>query len=207
MPRNLVETATWSSPITVPLNGEPAQVETTDPPLQALANRSKYIGDRIVADEWTYPAPKTRTLRLMGIAWPTTFDGTNIGWAPNGNGEDAVGFRDNVDNYLDLHKVLPEGVTITSVSFSVSPGAARAGAARMQLALRDESGVVASTDDGGAAGPGYTLRTLSGLSLVVQKNVAGSARLYMQAGDDGGSHNNDFVNFVEIVFAHPGPRF
>lgn len=107
MPRDLAEVSVFTSPITVPENGEPARRETSDAPTQALANRTKFLDDarishdgritaveawdadnrlddiepRIVSDEWTYPTPKARTL-IFGLGFPSFLFGTTAAGAP-----------------------------------------------------------------------------------------------------------------------------
>lgn len=49
--RDITEVSAFTTPITVPENGDPVAAETRDPALQALANRTKYLDDARVAHD------------------------------------------------------------------------------------------------------------------------------------------------------------
>jgi len=142
MARNLTEAATFDTPITVPENGEPVVREAADPPLQALANRTKYLkeslfdastGEVILRDAAGDPVVAS------GVRWFTVqeafLDNENL-WT---HSVDARVTKPTADNELlrwGISSALSRHASITRVHVGLRPGAARSPGDRMEVALR-----------------------------------------------------------------------
>lgn len=217
--RNLVEVSTFTTPIPVPENGEPVAAEQRDPSLQAFANRTKYLKDhvdpieaRIVVDEWTYPAPKARTIVFVGAeVFSAGADGT-AGWRLSGS--ILVSRVDDAQLYFPLR--LPHGATLTRVRAMVKPGAARSGGPPSMLvtmSVRDfsvdfgapgagSSNILATDSDDGTTNWQLLDSGVLAVSIASQTGYG----VQIQGGDDGGVHVDDTLNAIEIQFTDPGPR-
>lgn len=208
--KNLTESATYTANVSVPEDNvdlrTAASVETA---FQALANRTKYIKDRIVSDEWVYPTGKTRTTTIFPAdasqygTWTLTPSAILI------SGSSAYARLD-----LNLAPYLPDGATVTRVRALVDPGAARSGANRMTLALYERifgfasPSVPASTqkfiayDDTTAALQSIDSGTIS---VAVSRNSGQALLLWLACGNDANA-NPDAVYGFEITWTDPGPR-
>lgn len=217
--KNLTDTSAFTSPVTCPEDGvDLVEGSTVESPFQALANRTKYLYDtlagvvaRIVSDEWTYPTPKTRTVRIHGGAFAQQYSGTDGAGYPDESSFifDQIGpGGDGGRVIVDLGAYLQTGHEITQLNFRVKPGAARVGNARMGVMLLSYTGDGTSNNHGGAVYDDGTTaaQTVSktGLSVTVDRST--TRYLAWVIGGETANVNNDTLYYVEVVYSDPGPR-
>lgn len=167
---------------------------------------------RIVSDEWTYPTAKTRYARFVG----TLLVG-RTGAVSNTTNDSGVPGRlalETDSGYYTLAFELPAGCTIEALRVLWTPGAARAGANRMQASLFrrpvtvpltlagfGSTTQIATMDDNGAVVLGMREDT-----SVSQAVSAGDVYyVTIQAGNTA-SGANDTVTLIEVEYTSPGPR-
>ncbi len=210
MPRNLTEAFAFTTPVTVPLNGEPADRSTEDVALQALTNRTKYIGDRIVSDEWTYPTVKTRKIWIP--ATKLQIRGTD--WVP-GVPSAASGANDGLA-YAHMTEDVPEGSTIQAVRVLLQPGASRGAGDRMLVradavtrngsSAPSTSVVINDVEDAGGTSVQFVPTGNLGSPYGPLAKATMTLEIKIQAGNTGASQL-DVIYGIEVEFTQVGPRF
>lgn len=117
MPTDLVETATFTDPIAVPVDADPANAASVETPFQGLANRTRWMVDVVARS-------------AQGILWDLgTWTFSTGGHLSTADGE-----------FIWLHAPpLPPGAEITSVDVNVDPGAARSSGSRMEVRLQSQA--------------------------------------------------------------------
>lgn len=229
MPRNLIETSTFTATITVPENGDPVTAENRDPSLQALANRTAYlkaerdrmapyIGGDTGAGEWAYPSARARTLRFSAGAFETAKppSPTDPGaWELYDPVLDAV-VTDKASSAvqsvkaLNLNRLLALGTTITGFRVLVAPGAARV-SNRMSAELLRTSGRAFTGTEAAGSVTGVGSNSDDGTSDVQSISVSGlsivvdSRGLTLRVMSGTGDTTEDVFYGAEVDINDPGP--
>lgn len=208
--KNLTESATYTANVSVPEdNADLRTAASVETAFQALTNRTKYIKDRIVSDEWVYPTGKTRTTTIYPC--DAGRDGT---WTFTPTALTATGASAYATVSLNLSKHVPDGATITRVRALVDPGAARTGSNRMTLALYERVFGFASPSVPAATQRFIAYDNATGslqsidsgtISVAVSRNSGQALLLWLSCGNDA-NVNYDAVYGFEITWTDPGPR-
>lgn len=166
MARNLVEVSTFTTPVTVPENGEPARRETEDPPLQALANRTKFLDDARAAHDG-------RITTLEGYDADNRLDALEARF--DGSGRVLLPAPIVVEKYLGLPDALAISGWTTTDSFewvSNANGAEMVWEIRPHfspLAVLSQIGVL--LDPGAARAPGGSYTIGDTMQIALRKSV------------------------------------
>lgn len=193
------------------------------------------FGDRIAADEWVYPTPKTRqrTVSVFAATPAMTFVDVELPWRLVLDGASPASHRPVLDSrwhgsalVLSLNAVgLPPQSVITRIKATVKPGAARPGMGgggpgangRMWLGLYVISasffsplvggvGVFAAVEDDGTT----DIQQLDSGAIsedVIGTKVSSDTLVVLYAGNDApSSHEPDRAYAFHIEYTDPGPR-
>jgi hypothetical protein len=198
MAHNLTETATFTTNVSVPDAADARTAASVETPLQALANRTKYLRDGLL------PGSPATVVRWIGTGYQSSADaaGNNPGWL-HLNSDPGIALSigsARAKRLISFDHALPNGCTITQVRVRVDPSTAQATAGnRMsaQVFVNDSTGTQASstevTDSGSSAAQWITI---SGLSIVVDK----TARSYAVAVLNSVNYAADQIFGVEVTF-------
>ena len=218
MPKNLTDVATFTDPVSVPVDTDARNAASVEVPFQALANRTRQLKDQLETSivpgtgEFIYPSNPllpTRTIELDPMSMQGADWGTETGFQHR---EAQLGAREHL--YLDLGGVLPSDAYVISLQAIVKPAAARGALDRMRLALyavtADWSTYAAlsliseaADDDGTTDWQGLSI---SPTEAVFTTDVDFSARRYLVRIAAGNGTAGDLVRAVRINFSDPGPR-
>lgn len=215
MARNLVEVSAFTTPITVPENGEPAQRETEDSPLQALADRTTFLHD--VAKGASDLSPKIArsrrfsalVFRYMLSAISTEAPGRTVAPAA-GVGRRVRLDSNNVEAVASLNELLPFGAELTLVRLSLVAGT-HSVAGRLSIFAKqiDDSGSTpiigtgAEVTGANTSGTGLQKVTLSGSPIVT---LSGALDTYDLVYDPVGVDDFDLIEGLLLGWNDPGPR-
>lgn len=200
MPSNITDSATYTTPVQVPSDGEPANVASLILPIQALSNRTAYAKARL--DALTAARTVTRCVNVTTGGYAASG-----GWSINslGNWGSTADFGSLT---LDVSEGLEDGASLTSIQLRINPGAARAGGNRMRalIRLRDEDGVVTDLTASGTSDD----TTTNSQDLVVTPDAPHTIDrdLYVYtvvlfAGSDGSSNNDLCIGVAKCICVMP----
>jgi hypothetical protein len=136
MPKNLVDVSAFTSPVVVPVDGDPFRATPFETAYQALANRTKHLNDRFNGNG---------EVLLGGTQGYTFFIPASAGadediTTPGFSRPDAEYARSEVNNARLIFNisppVLPYACSLTSIHAIVDPGASRTGTNRMKSIIR-----------------------------------------------------------------------
>ncbi len=212
MPKNLTDDPnSFDAEITVPVDSDARNAASVETPFQQLANRTAFVGKYVQSDEWTYPAPKERTLVLGASEFSVisgTWGGLPMIYSGRSNGADIA---------MQISG-LPSGAEITKVEFMIRPGASRATVGNRvtcDIAVYDpydfstlDTPAVptysdSATDDGTSNVQVVTIAPDS--PIAIDREAGSRVYLYVSAGSDAGT-NFDAVYAVRLSYNDPGPR-
>ena len=114
---------------------------------------------------------------------------------------------------MDLSALLPDGATLTQVEAIVTPGAARAGANRMNMFLSRQTPNFGTPAIPVALGPLFSVfddttgsvQVLDTGAMTEAINRTSDLVLQIIAGDDAGT-NKDDVHAIRVSYDDPGPQ-
>lgn len=218
MPENLTDSSEFTTPIVVPVGTDPRTAASVKLLAQGLANRAALLGNRTkdpTDEEFKYltdagvPNPKNRRLRIPGTRL-TPRSGALVS-STNNPGRLQL---DTNSAFYEVFFDLPAGVRIVAVRALVTPGAARAGANRMQFGAFSRPinpfsnvGFGSATAIGAAAADAgntnFQVIEVTGLTHDVAE--ADVHWLFVQAGNTAAS-NGDWVTCFEVEYTATGPR-
>jgi hypothetical protein len=174
---------------------------------------STVTAGNVSSSDFVYPAPlPIRTAyvsasKFNGSTITTNLSDPEIEWLYFGA---IISQVDNATAWLDLSGILRSGCVVTSIEFSVSPGASRSSGNRFRFSFDQSTLAGGSTglgngDDGGSAVLNwYPLTPGSPVSLDFE-NYAYTITVF--AGDDSPNpHNTDVFYGIRINYTDPGPR-
>lgn len=198
MTANVTDVDEWTDPVTVPSDGESATSASLLGSVQKLANRSRFLLNKI----WV--ATPATVVRWVGTGYQSSSDASAnaVGWL---HVNAAPGIAISIGSarakrLISFDHVLPNGCTITQIRVRVDPGTAEAASGdRMsaQLFVNDSTGTQSSgtetMDDGTNAAQWITI---SGLAVVVDKTT----RSYAVAVLNSINYAADQILGVEVTF-------
>lgn len=228
MPQNITDASTFTEPIVMPADTDPATLTYIATAVQGLANRTRFlvpkIGGVTGTDEWLYPTAKERVILISmagaksAIDHAATSGTTTVDHHWNQITTDEWRSRKNSGTLLvPLNPYLVQGCDILRVRAVVTPGAARVGVNRMSVNLKKV------TADFTTPSAGTTLPMTSAFYdnasaaiQVIDSGAPGTIELTINrfgvdhylaivAGNDGGT-NFDKVHAVELTVRDFGPR-
>lgn len=236
MPQNITDASTWTTPIVMPADTDPADLAYIETAVQGLANRTTYlkaerdrmapyIGGAAGTDEWEYETPKTRVVMLSlasGFIYTanTSSSGANTvdpHWALI-TYEEMRSRRDFGNIIFPLNPVLVQGCDILRVRAVVDPGTSRATAGnRMKVTLKK------TTVDLSTPGVGTTADMTSGWRddgtgnlQVISSGASGAIELtcniytvdhYLSVlAGDDAGTSFDKLHAIELTIREYGPR-
>lgn len=207
MPKNLTESSTFPSIVTVPVDADPADAASVEVPFQALADRTRFLRDYCTDQGVQLPA---------ALLWGRYLHAASIVvndpavWARSQNR--IVGSSDFTAGYFDLTPLLPRNASIARLRALVDPGVARAGESnRMRLRLlrtsygisfgspaESELEIAAARDDGTADLQWIEIDLVAGAGV---EPVAGGATWIaeVRTGVDA-SMNADAIHALYVEF-------
>lgn len=198
MPKDLVDVDAFTSPITVPVDGDPRNALSVEVPFQALADRTRHVFSRFDGNgEIDLPAP----LSWIGYVGAGALQLETLNNADFLPARGALDVRRNFGlAWWDLSR-LPRHASIVRVRVLLNPGVARAGTNRMKVELqRDNYGVsfakpisvtttvVGSVFDDGTTDLQWVTIDLSGSPVAVSAGAQWS--LEVAAGNDAATNND-----------------
>jgi hypothetical protein len=188
MSKNLVEVDAFTTPVTVPEDGDAATGAAFEAPYQALADRTVYNktridtlmaseaahfpgGNAVIAGQYQYASPKTIT-RMVS---PDAFQYDSSVWKRSGQ------FAESYDDRLAgngmtvaLEGELVDGATLTNVVFRAIPSNDPGGTSRLNFTLQKIDSSGNATQIGTTqyvSGTSSTTVTLSGSGEVIAKGT------------------------------------
>lgn len=198
MPQNIVGLSTWTDPVVMPADTDPADLIFVKEAVQGLADR-----DQFLLDLFTPPVVSRTWAAIPSAAWVDTPGD----WTFNGSTQKWTSATDSTRLCYPLPK-LPAGATIQSIVANLVPGAARATSGnRIKVNLRYHTRLAGDAfvgssvrDDGGA-----TLQdvTQSGIATVIDDAYFYYVEI---TGGNTGSTAADVINGVAVTFDDPSPR-
>ena len=226
MPKNLTDASTYSSPIAVPVDSDPRNAASVETPFQQLANRTKYLADRVGGSgggsEWVYDdAPRSRTRIVSPFAFMegklATGDAqlwTVAAFVSTGTGYSRTSQADRAQLVADISHWLPIFANLTRVQVLVAPGAARGTVGdRVTVSLFRQTPSfstpaipVADGPIGEATDDGTTNVQVIDTG-VIDEDVDRASQLCLRivAGADGGT-NKDDVHSILLTYTVLGPN-
>ena len=231
MPQNITDASTWTTPIVMPTDTDPADLTYIAMAVQGLANRTLELADRIGGagggGEWVYPSGsepgRIVYVSLDDLRWATAADGTTPQWSLNRDPSASAEANSRSDfgvAVLPLTPYLRHGMILSEVKLAMKPGAARAGSNRALAGVWREvpdfatvgknpvsAAIVGAVkyDDATANKQFLTLATAEIGDPVISRST-GSYKLGIFAGSDGGGgHQADKVYGIRLSFIDPGP--
>lgn len=231
MPANITDVSTFTDPIVVPADTDPADRAYIVALAQGLANRTRELANRIGGagggGEWVYPSGsepgRILIVSLDDLEWATAADGTAPQWSFNRDPSASAEANSRTDfgvATLPLTPYLRSGEILSEVRIAMKPGAARSGSNRTLAGVWREvpdfatvgnnpvsSAIVGATKfcDTTANKQFLTLATAEIGDPVISRST-GSYKLGIFAGSEGGSHLADKVYGIRLSFIDPGPR-
>lgn len=215
MPTNLTDSAAFTSPVVAPVDADPADAASVVTPLQALANRTRYLVERVGgaagSDEWAYPTPRARqtTHLLDTFVFMTDAAGAPL-WAIPNSSIFPVAHPLATDVLAYCHLRLPTGAILNSVDvFLRASSTLRVGTQRwqFQVFVQDwpaslDPALSAAVDDGGAGA-----QTVVNVPLTTPYTVQSDEVVQVRIqGPDGPDSTDDYVIAVRANWDDPGPR-
>lgn len=217
MPKNLTDVSTFTAPIVVPVGTDPRTAASVELAVQGVANRSLLHTNRTLDanSEFAYvdaagtPITKTRRMRIPGNALVPR----------NGAALTTTTFPGRVEldtdsAFYEAPFALPAGVQIVAIRALVTPGAARAGANKMQFGAFSRpiepfntGGFGSSTSIGTAAADSgaAAFQVIAIASLTHDVAEPDVHWLFVQAGNTTSSAP-DSVTMFEVEYTATGPR-
>ena len=227
MSQNITDVDTFTNPIVIPADSDPADLTYIETMAQGLANRTRYLNERL--NEST---PPTRTIfigamhaQIQVSTTPTPQWSTVVTGSSPTKGY-LLGSKNNGALLMfPLTQFVPSGATITQISVVVTPGAARTAQTsspgdngRMYIEYYhnrlDTSGpamtcVGPSHAVEDAGGTSLQLITMSSISELIQADQQAGYSfadyVMVTAGNDAGT-NIDLVWGMQVIFSDPGLR-
>lgn len=217
MPKNIVDVSTKTSPIVVPVGTDPRTAASVELAIQGLANRTELMANRTrdadgefaYVDDAGNPVLKTQRLRIQG----TKLTPRNNAATSTTTNTGRLQLETN-SAFYDAYFELAAGMQIVAVRALLTPGAARAGANRMQLGLVSRpivpfsvagygSTTTIGTPAADAGNTNFQLVEITGLTHTVTEGDV--QYVYVQAGNTAASAA-DSVTFLEVEYTKTGPR-
>lgn len=200
MPENITDVSTFTDPIVVPADSDPADRTYVLTLAQGLANRTRrlanLLGGANGSGNWAYPSPRART-----TAVPLTSGISGSGaWSWNGSAWSAAG----VGNLLWLPIALPFGAELEKIVAVVTPAGVSTFRAGLEtIAISGGGLTITPTTTYGSASVGLVREKISYTpgSPVVVDNSANAYNVRIASGTAG-----DLVEYVWIEWTDPGPR-
>lgn len=212
MPTPTPGAATYHANIALPAGADLQNRASFATPLEELADRTAYLRARCngnAAEEFVYPATKTRTL----IVTAAQAHVTSSEWLRSYSSGPVL--VPNTAAALAVFPVdLPSGCTISGVDALVSSDSARSGTNRWAIKVYEQSepwsspAAPTATQQGSTSyagtGSGYSLATVGSLTPFIR--VAGYSAHVVVLAPTGSLGSNDKLYSVRITFDDGGPR-
>lgn len=232
MPVNVADVSTFTDPIVIPADSDPADRTYIITLAQGLANRTRWLADRLGGilgtGEWSYVAPRTKhfTVELASAQPVTDSAGATPQWRratqPLTAGQ-LVALANDGEIVVPIGALLRDGMVITDVIASCKPAAVRAGTSRVRFALcywvpdfttpannpvtPQIVGAAFVYDDGTTNNQNVSLSSLLGGGHTVVRSSPTAARDYFVHIRSGSSGSvGDIVHGIKLVVSDPGPR-